>query len=244
MPASCFRLLARSWAVMVAATGTNTPGFFMWTLALTVVGWLASVGDAYLKLSKQNVINPLARSVEDSWFADMLLIFGVAGLLLLAWAVTTIVAIYREHEVSRAEMERINKIITPLQFEGFQLAAEIRAFMNECGPLGPLPVEEQKYRTSVQEHLSNLVDSFPVERDVSIQMKVSNGFKVNGLEKRVEDFICKVGMQIPAGSHVFREGISDRRGLAMLARDMEEIALAMNYRRRIEGNREVNYEAR
>jgi hypothetical protein len=214
---------------MVAATGTNTPGFFLWTLALTIVGWLASVGDAYLKFSGQHIPNPLARSVQDSWFAGAFVLLGAVILLVLAWGISTVVVIYREHEASKAELERIKGIVTPLQFEGFELAADIRAFMNECGPLGPLPAEEQKYRTSVQEHLSNLVDSYARERDVSIQMKVSNGFKVNGLEKRVEDFICKAGMQIPAGSHVFREGISDRRGLALLARDMEEISLAIKY---------------
>ena len=214
---------------MVAATGIKTPGFLVWTLALTVVGWLASVGDAYMKFSGQNIPNPLARSLQDSWFAGAFLLLGVAVLLVLAWVVTTVFVIYREHGESEAEMKRIKGIITPLQFEGFDLASDIRAFISECGTLGPLPAEEQKFRTSVQEHLSNLVDSYAREQDVNIQMKVMNGFKVNGLEKRVEDFIHKAGMQIPAGSHVFREGISDRRGLALLARDMEEIALAINY---------------
>jgi hypothetical protein len=136
---------------------------------------------------------------------------------------------YQKFAALEEKLANFERLLTPLQFEGLELATDIRGFIDECGPLGPLPAEEQKFRTYVQEHLSNLVDSYARERDVSMQMKVMNGFKVNGLEKRVEDFINKAGMQIPAGSHVFREGISDRRGLALLARDMEEIALALNY---------------
>lgn len=134
--------------------------------------------------------------------------------------------VYREHKIVQAKLERINAIFTPLQIEGFELAFDLRKFYKKFGPIGPLPVEEQRFRTSVLEHLSKLMDSYPPDRDPTIQNAVIYGFKNSGLPERVEKYINSVGaLGRPAGSQVFTEGISNRRSLALLARDIEELAL-------------------
>jgi hypothetical protein len=90
-------LIFRSWAVMVTATGTNTLGFFVWTLALTVMGWLATVGDGYYKNYRQHAHDPLASAFRDSWFTGVLLLAGVSILVLVAWAFSTVVVVYQDH---------------------------------------------------------------------------------------------------------------------------------------------------
>ncbi len=229
---SCCRLLGRSWAAMITATGTNTPGFFVWTLALTIVGWLASVGGAYLKFSGQNIPNPLARSLEDSWSAAALVLLGVAVLLTLAWAVSTVVVIYREHKASQTELGRIKGIITPLQFEGFELAAEIRDFALSFGDLdGPPPQAEAKFRKAVWEHLQEWIGSYPPELDAQMRLKMLHGFETRKFRERVEEYMHLVG---ESGSPIinaagFTEHIFDRRSLCRLSADIEIVAISTNH---------------
>ena len=90
MLASCCRLLVRSWVAMIAATGTSTLGFFVWTLAVTVVGWLAPVVAEYIKLRERHIPNLLEQSLANSWFSGVLTLAGVGVLLFLAWAVFTV----------------------------------------------------------------------------------------------------------------------------------------------------------
>jgi len=53
---------------------------------------------------------------------------GVAVLVIFAWAVFTVIVIYREHKALLAERYQANEVLTPLQLKGFELAAEIRDF--------------------------------------------------------------------------------------------------------------------
>jgi hypothetical protein len=119
---------------MVAATGTTTLGFFVWTFAVTVMGWLATVVESYLKLNGQKIQNPLTQSLQDSWFTGLLLLAGVTVLLVLAWAVSTVVLIYKEHQSLLGERDQIKQVLTPLQLEIFQLSKDLREFYEEVGP--------------------------------------------------------------------------------------------------------------
>jgi hypothetical protein len=232
MLASCLRLLVRSWLVMVAATGTNTLGFFVWTFALTVMGWLATVGESYLKVSRQNIKNPLAQSLQDSWFTGALLLAGVAVLLVFAWAISTIVVIYREHKDLQAEIELRELILTSLQFDGFKLAAEIRDFAISLGAIdGPAPPAEAKYRTAVWEHLQNWMGSYPPEVDAEIRMKMLHGFETRRFRDRVEEYMHRIG---ESGYPIFNaagfaNSILDRRSLFRLAIDIEIVAISTNH---------------
>jgi hypothetical protein len=82
---------------MVAETGTNTLGFFVWTIALTLTGWLATVGDAYYKNRKQRIAHPVESALRDSSFVGLLIFAGVFALVILCWSLSVAVLIYRDH---------------------------------------------------------------------------------------------------------------------------------------------------
>jgi hypothetical protein len=106
---------------MVAATGTNTLGFFVWTLALTVMSWLATVGDGYLKNHRQRLPNPLFGALRDSWFSGTLLLAGVVLLVMIAWAVSTVVVIYRDHTGLVAENAQLRESLASRGTRGLSL---------------------------------------------------------------------------------------------------------------------------
>lgn len=217
---------------MIAATGTSTLGFFVWTLAVTVMGWLAPVGAQYLKLRARHIPNPLDQSFADSWFSGILTLAGVGVLLILAWAVFIAIVIYREHEACEEERVRINEIITPLQFEGFQLAAEIRDFALSFGDLdGSLPQASAQYRKAVWEHLQVWMGSYPPELNNEISLKLTHGFETRKFRGRVEQYMHQVG---ESGYPIFNaagftEKMLDRRSLCRLSADIETVAISTNH---------------
>lgn len=111
---------------MVSATSTNTVGFFVWTVAITIAGWLVSVGDAYYKNYRSHSANPLVSALRDSWFTGLLMLSGVITLTLLAWGVSTVVVIYRGHlslvetnSVLREQLAERNAIHLALRIKGW-----------------------------------------------------------------------------------------------------------------------------
>jgi hypothetical protein len=133
MLASCRRMLGRSWLLMVAKTGTNTLGFWVWTVALTIMGCLASVGGNYWHLRLQLIPHPLTQAIEDSWFASALVVGGGAVLVALAWSASTIYLIYLEHKGLEKEIEHLHKqrLLSDAQDKVLRLTRGVRSFMAE-----------------------------------------------------------------------------------------------------------------
>jgi hypothetical protein len=79
-----FNLLSRSWHAMTAATSTNTLGFVLWTIAVTVALWLAAVGEKWWKLRKK-AEHPFWEAVESSLLSAIFSAITVSVLVLFAW---------------------------------------------------------------------------------------------------------------------------------------------------------------
>ena len=56
-------LVTRGWFLMVTATGTNTLGFIVWTFALAVVTWLATVVQQTVELKSRSEPVPEIQTV-------------------------------------------------------------------------------------------------------------------------------------------------------------------------------------
>jgi len=82
---------------MVAATGTNTLGFSVWTVALTIVIWLATVVQQAFELNAKGVPRPFWVAVAKSAASGLYTCAAVAVLTMLALTVSCVVTIYREH---------------------------------------------------------------------------------------------------------------------------------------------------
>jgi hypothetical protein len=217
---------------MTTATGTSTLGVFVWTLAVTVANWLAAIGDQYLKLRGHKIPNPLERALTDSWFIGVLGLGGVAVLVIFAWAVFTVIVIYREHKALLAERYQANEVLTPLQLKGFELAAEIRDFAMSFGDIvEPPPQVDAKYRTTVRENLQSWIGSYPPEVDAQLRLRLIHGFETRKFRERVEEYMHRMGESgYPIlNASGFTEEIFDRRSLCRLAAEIENVAIAVNY---------------
>jgi hypothetical protein len=94
-----WNLLRRSWNGMVSATGTTTLGFVLWTLALTAVGWAASVAARWRELTLLSSGHPLNQALRDSLRAGEFLTMGVAGLVLISYSAFLIITVYKDHQL-------------------------------------------------------------------------------------------------------------------------------------------------
>ena len=90
-------LLVRSWDAMVRATGTTTLGFIVWTLALTLIGWVATVAARWLELKRENNISPLRTALLRSGLRGLFIFGGLFVLVVLAFLISTVYTVYNDH---------------------------------------------------------------------------------------------------------------------------------------------------
>lgn len=98
-------LWREAWYLMVNATSTNTLGYFVWTGALTLVGWIAAVVDSFIKLKKTQPKGAFASALRGSIVSGILLVAGVAALTIAVWVWNVPIVIYRDHQ----NLVRINQ---------------------------------------------------------------------------------------------------------------------------------------
>jgi len=93
---------------MVAATGTNTLGFIVWTLALAIVTWFATVVQQAVELRSKGVGHPFATALGNSAPSGIYTLVAVTVLAVLVWSIFVIVVIYKGHNSLVAENARLN----------------------------------------------------------------------------------------------------------------------------------------
>jgi hypothetical protein len=139
---------------------------------------------------------------------------------------------YQKFAALEERLAKIERAVTPLQIEGFQLAAEIREFARSFGKLeGPPPEADAKLRKAVWEHLQEWIGSYPPELDVQIRAKMLHGFEARRFRGRVEEYMHKVGeCGYPIiNASGFTESIFDRRSLCRLSADIEIVAISSGH---------------
>lgn len=139
---------------------------------------------------------------------------------------------YQKFAALEDKLAKMEQAITPVQLEGFQLAAEIRDFALSFGELeGPPPQAEVKFRKAVWEHLKEWMGSYPPESDPQLRMKMLHGFEARGFRERIEKYMHEVGERgYPIFNAAgFTESIFDRRSLCRLSADIEIVAITTNH---------------
>ena len=92
-------LLRHSWGSLVSATSTNTLGFILWTLSLTLVGLAATIAEKWWSLKREKTSpRPFRQALQESIWTSIFLISGVAGLVILAFAVSLVWTVYADHQ--------------------------------------------------------------------------------------------------------------------------------------------------
>jgi hypothetical protein len=150
----------------------------------------------------------------------------------IVYLVCIAVTIYKEHNALLAERDQRREVVTPLQLEGFQLAAEIREFALSFGDLDtPPPPVAAQYRKALWEHLHTWIGSYPPEQNPQLRARMMHGFEARKLRERVEEYMHRVG---EAGAPIinaagFTDNIFDRRSLCRLSADIEIVAISTNH---------------
>jgi hypothetical protein len=93
-------LSGRSWKAMVKATGTNTLGFVVWTLAIAAIGWASTVDDRWLELRREGAEKPLREAFLASLWIGVFMAAGVGVLVLGAFALSLVHTVYAEHQAA------------------------------------------------------------------------------------------------------------------------------------------------
>jgi hypothetical protein len=83
---------------MVTGTGTNTLGFIMWTLALTAVGWAATVIERWIQLKQEKLESPMMTALRGSSRAGLILAGLVLGIVVIVFSGFFTRAVYFDHE--------------------------------------------------------------------------------------------------------------------------------------------------
>jgi len=100
-------LLGRSWENMVKATGTTTLGFIVWTLAIAVVGWSATVASRWLDLRKERPLNPFRTALRSSVRPGTIPALGFGFLVLLTLSMFVVNTTYDDHQSLVAERDNL-----------------------------------------------------------------------------------------------------------------------------------------
>jgi hypothetical protein len=82
---------------MVKATGTNTLGFIVWTVVLTIVTWLATVIQQTGTLRSKGTHHPFGTAVSQSLAAGSYSAGAVAIFTLFAWVLSCCFMVYNDH---------------------------------------------------------------------------------------------------------------------------------------------------
>jgi hypothetical protein len=95
---------------MTTATSTNTLGFILWTVALAIVGWAATVAEQWWQLRRKKDATPLRRAVTDSFWPGVFLAIGISGLVLVAWVGFVVWTVYSDHQSLVAQTKEIPRL--------------------------------------------------------------------------------------------------------------------------------------
>src|SRR6266496_4622349 len=104
-------LLSRSWGNLVRATSTNTLGFILWTVALTLVSWTATLAGTWFQYKGENAERPLQKAIRSSLWPSVFEAVGICALVLCAWSIFIAKTIYDDHRSqvsSNAQLMREN----------------------------------------------------------------------------------------------------------------------------------------
>ena len=102
-------LLGRSWHAMTAATSTNTLGFILWTVALTVVGWAATVAERWWQLRQENTDLAFRKALVNSLWPGVFLAGGVGGLVLIVLGIFMVRTVYDDHNLLVQQANELRK---------------------------------------------------------------------------------------------------------------------------------------
>ena len=83
---------------MTGSTSTNTLGFVLWTVALTVVLWLAGVSTTWWKLRKKSETNAFLDALKESLTSGVFSAVSVVALVLIVWAGFTVRTVFNDHQ--------------------------------------------------------------------------------------------------------------------------------------------------
>src|SRR5256885_4949786 len=93
-----FHLLARAWHNLMGATSTSTLGFFLWTVAVALVGWGAAIAAKWIKSRRQKIQRPVQEALLASLLPGVISFIATATLLFFAWITSVVVTVYLDHE--------------------------------------------------------------------------------------------------------------------------------------------------
>lgn len=91
-------LLARSWSAMVAAFGTTTLGFFVWTILSTAIAWFAGIAATWVKLWRRKTSHPFREALNESLLPGKFLASGISLILFVSYTISLIHTTYQDHE--------------------------------------------------------------------------------------------------------------------------------------------------
>jgi hypothetical protein len=166
--------------------------------------------------------------LNDAGFSLLLTLAALVVFYLGCVAAT----VYKERRELSKKIDYMYGLLTPLQLDGFRLAAEIRDFAISFGEIKvPPPQADARYRKAVWEHLQTWIGSYPPELDAELRMKLIHGFEARNFRDQVKEYMHRVG---ESGYPIFdatgfTNEILDRRSLFRLAADIEIVAVSIGH---------------
>jgi hypothetical protein len=91
----------------VRATSTNTLGFFLWTVAITAVSWIATFAARVVQLKREKRERPFKGAIGDSLLPALFEVVAIAVLVACLWGVFVVRAVYDDHEESIHKIDEL-----------------------------------------------------------------------------------------------------------------------------------------
>jgi|SRR5882762_1895500 len=117
--------LHHSWDAMVRATGTTTLGFLLWTLALAIVTWVATIASKWVELKRQKSSTPLELAITGSLLSIAFEAGAVLALVSMVFGVFSIRTLYNDHQALVCANRTLAAEIAPLRHENEALREKI-----------------------------------------------------------------------------------------------------------------------
>jgi hypothetical protein len=100
-------LLGHSWDNMMRATGTTTLGFWVWTFAATLFGWLAAVAYKWFELRRGKTSQAFWSALVDSAWAGIFTTTFFILLVAISFGAFLIRTVYGLHQALAASNQRL-----------------------------------------------------------------------------------------------------------------------------------------
>src|SRR6266702_1854021 len=104
-----WNLFGRSWSAMVAAIGTTTLGFVLWTLLFTALGWFVGVVATWIKLRNRKIPHPFKEALRDSLLSGALSATTVLVILVGSYVIFFIRTVYLDHQSLVSQVATLNR---------------------------------------------------------------------------------------------------------------------------------------